>query len=201
MDIQAAIDALPTAGGVVLIPAGDHRADSPASLLLRSNVRLVGAGMGLTTIPRIAGVSGRIYNVGLEDLSVICSGGYAIDWRGVTSGSIKRVIANGGDYGLLGLSDCYYNVFENLFISAANTGVEFSGNANQNTFIGGKISAPIMVAEFSGCNGNTWVGTSLELGVPVSQITWWKKASGGGLGSRMVNVRREAANFGPDWLN
>lgn len=201
MDIQAAIDALPASGGVVNIPAGDHRPDSPPAILLRSNVRLEGVGMNLSVIPRISGASGRIYNAGLSNLKVECSGGYAIDWRAVTSGRLSNVISLGGQYGLLGLNNCYYNLFENVFIDATGTGVEFSGNCNQNTFIGGKISAPIMIKEISGCNGNTWVGTSMEIGLPSSQIIWWQKLSGGGLGSRMVNVRRECSDYGPDWLN
>lgn len=201
MDIQAAINALPAAGGVVHIPAGDHRPDSPSAIVLRSNVRLIGEGMDLTIIPRVSGSSGRIYNAHMSHLKVVCSGGYGIDWRSVTSGKLDSVISTGGEYGLLGLNDCYYNIFENTFINAASVGVEFSGNCNQNTFIGGKISAPIMVKEIGACNGNTWVGTSLEIGLPSSQVTWWQKIAGGGLGSRMVNVRRECSNFGPDWLN
>jgi hypothetical protein len=83
--IQAAIDALPESGGTVRLPAGDFELRSPV-VIERSNVRLVGAGPGRTTLRfadyamggeildcveiRGAGERGAVSNVTIAELTI-----------------------------------------------------------------------------------------------------------------------------------
>lgn len=206
MDIQAAIDALPSIGGKVIIPSGVH---SGAPLRLRSNVILQGQGMS-TVIPTIEGASFRIYGCWLRDLIVDTmettgTPGYTIDWRNVTNGGFRHVLARGGNYGLVGCGSMYYNNFDHLFIDATTIAVDLSENANQNMFNGGKWTAPLMLRESGDVNGNTLVGTSLESALPGSQVQFYQRIPSAnphpGENARGVNVREECAGYGPYWVN
>ena len=209
MDIQAAIDALPSIGGKVSIPAGVHPG---APLRLRDNVILTGEGFS-TVIPTIEGVSARIYGAGLRDLicdTAITTGtpGITIDWRNVTNGVFDNVMARGGNIALLLAGSAYYNNFNHFFANSAVCAVELSGNANQNTFTGGKLSAPLMLREIGDVNGNVMCGTSMEIPMSASLVHFHKYSELSGseaqqLISRcaMKQVRIECLNYGPYWLN
>lgn len=190
-------------GGVVHVPLGAHPGPP---IEAKSNVILKGEGWG-TVIPNISASPERIYGFELHNLMIdghIADGGnsYGIDWRDITNGSVTNVLARNVDYGLILTGAAYYNTFKNLFVDAAITGVELSGNANQNTFIGGKFAAPICLHAIGDANGNSFVGTSLEVPLPLSQVEFYKTTGlGAGAGWSFQGVRRECSDYGPTWLN
>jgi hypothetical protein len=195
LDIQAAIDALPPQGGVVQIPEGDH--PGPA-ITLRSNVALICANKGTTKIPPIADSPIRIYNVVIRDCIItgaLNSEGkaYGADLRRVTNGHFENIHITGFAYGIVMLGEAYYNLFENITISASNTAVSLSGGANQNTFVGGKWSAPLML-QILQTNGTTVIGTSLETGDPGAVF---RQIVGDNGTTSARGVRQEKPGYGP----
>lgn len=200
LDIQAAIDALGTQGGVVNIPCGQHP-NGNLPLRLRTGVILRGEGRGCTIIPPIANSPIRIYNVGLADVTVSIAlgttSGYGIDWRNVTLGHIEDVHVSGFAYGLIMTGPTYYNNIEDLSVAATNTAVEISNGANQNIFNGGKFSAPIGLAIYNS-NGMSFTGTSLEDGI--NNMTF-KIISGDDGSTTARGVRQEDANHSSVWWN
>jgi polygalacturonase len=197
LNIQAAIDALPINGGKVSIPEGYH----PGSpLLMRSGVILEGSGHTNTVIPPIAASQTRIEGLGLRDLSVngaFAPGAYGIDWRNVSTSDIRQVTVYSVAYGLIMTGPSYYNHFTGLYVDASNTAVELSAGANQNTFIGGKWSAPQGLAIYS-CNGTTLIGTSLE--APIQNMVF-KTIVGDDGSTSARGVRMEDANHSSVYWN
>lgn len=196
--VQSAIDALPLAGGEINLPCGTFSGDI---LELRDNVVLDGQGP-CTIIPRLEGDgSSRNYGFGLRDLivdgGITTTAGYCIDWRNVTNGHIRNVISRGCTYGLLLAYSAFYNRIEGLFASASVVAVEVYGGANQNTFIGGKFSAPTGFV-VNGANGTTIVGTALESD---QNNMVFKSISNDDGATRAVGVRQEDANHSSTYWN
>lgn len=196
MTIQSLIDSLPPEGGIVHLPAGDFSAESP--VVMRDNVILCGEGPP-TIIPRVVGNgAARHFGFGLRELIVdgAHNAGYGIDWRNVTNGSIDHVIARNVTYGLVLDYLAYYNDINFLFVDASKVAVEVYGGPNQNTFTGGKWSAPVGLT-LNDANGNTFVGVSLEGGDPNMVFRNMSNC----LENRFVNVRCEKPGYGPVWIN
>ena len=197
MDIQAAIDALPSSGGIINIPLGYHPG---APLNLKSGVILQGSGKQGTVIPPIAARSQRMYGCGLRDVAIngaLAPGSYGIDWRLMTDGDISAVHIYNVAYGLVMTGAAYYNVIQRLTVDATDTAVELSGGANQNTFIGGKWSAPKGVV-IMGCNGTTILGASLE--APINNMVF-KQISGDDGSTCARGVRMEDSNHSSTYWN
>lgn len=197
MSIQALIDALPPTGGIINLPVGNFSAEP--RLNMRDNVILQGQGPG-TIIPPVKGDGeARNYGFGLRDLIVdgVSNTGYGIDWRNVSNGNIRNVITRNCTYGLLLVYSAFYNVIEGLFANASVCGVEVYGGANQNTFIGGKFSAPKGI-NIQSCNGTSLTGVALEWGQPNMVF---KTVSGDDGSTRAVGVRQEDANHSSTYWN
>lgn len=197
MIIQDEIDALPPQGGIVHIPVGDW-SEQPR-LILRDNVILAGQG-NATVIPALVNsTEDRIYGCGLRDLIVdACHcGGYAIDWRQVSQSHTFNVVARGGTYALVMIGDANYNSFMHSFFNGSVVGAELYSNANSNTFVGCKFSAPTGLS-IIGCNGNTLLGGALE-----SHHTnmVFKAISGDGGTTHALGVRQEDANHSSTYWN
>lgn len=202
MDVQAAIDALPPGGGIVNIPCGYH-GNTP--LTLKSGVTLQGTNRHCTVIPAIQAVPDRVYNVIIRDLSIhgglVPSGqppkAYAMDVRKFTTSHFENLHVYGSDYGVVMVGPAYYNMFENVTVTANITAVELSGGANQNTFIGGKWSAPTGLAIYS-VNGTTIIGTALEDAI---NNMVFKVIVGDDGSTKAMGVRQEDANHSSTYWN
>lgn len=197
MIIQDHIDALPLEGGIVSIPVGDWSAQP--RLQLRSNIILTGQGNG-TIVPGIVNsTENRIYGCGLRDLVIDANhcGGYVLDWRLVTQSHTFNVVSRGGTFALVMIGDANYNTFIHSFFDGSVMGAELYSNANSNTFVSCKFSAPTGL-NIIGCNGNTLIGGALE-----SHHTnmVFKAISGDGGSTRAVGVRQEDANHSSTYWN
>lgn len=195
--IQSQIDALGSVGGIVTAPPGDYR--SQGTILVPSNVSLIGAGTGSCTFACVVSAgAGRRYNIRLEGFAV--AGPFAaaigVDFRDTTSGVVRDVYITGSDTGLLFANSCFYNLAENVYTSCNVDGIEIYNGANQNTIINCKPSAPIAINVISS-NGTTIVGGSGEGASSGSFIV----QSGGSSGTNVLGFRGEAPAFGPVWCN
>ena len=205
LDIQAAIDALPSTGGVVEIPCGTH-GNSGDRLTLKTNVVLRGEEVGCVKIPPVQyNVSGvRAWNVVIEDVTIdgslasnLGSTRIGIDLREMTRANVRNVeILNVSHCIVLARFGTYYNSFYDVMCAYTNTGIEISEGANQNYFWGGNFGSSTANAIGIGiytANGNVIMGTSLESSTTNQGIV----LTGDALNyTTAAGVRIEATNWG-----
>lgn len=146
-NIQAAIDALPTSGGVVKLGPGTHTISS--SLTLKSGVALIGEGPQSTTVSYTGAAQAvkmntpatRSYGVMVRGIkfSDAGTGTIGLDLESVSTGVFEDVIIDGfttavelqGSNGY-----CVYNRFVNVTAANATTGfVIGAAGSNSNSFI------------------------------------------------------------------
>jgi len=204
--IQQQLDAAEAAGGGVVQLGCGIFTNNNVPLRIASFVTLRGSGI-CTVLPTIyskyTGV--RTYYIGLENFQIdpnLVSSGYTtgINFSNVSQGIIRNVAfgcgnANSISTGLQFAYASYYNLVENFYACASVDGIEFYSNANSNTIIGGKLTAPIGAYVISS-NGNTFVGVAMEREAPMEFIKLLNAA-----GTTAVNVRGEYTGYGPVFLN
>lgn len=201
MTLQEQVDCLPPDGGKIILPAADFRAEPPLCLN-RDCIIIEGQGEA-TKLPPVKGAGAtRVQNLVLRDLVIDPSlnpdyaSGYAIDFRNVSAVRIDNVFTRRCTYGLVLDYTAYYALVTGLFVDATVCAVEAFGGANQNTFIGGRWTAPLGL-NVTGSNGITVVGTSIEGPTLVNFVKGDSVANG----IKFVNVRNEKPGYGPVWLN
>jgi len=145
--IQAAIDALPSTGGVVKLGSGTHSFSS--SLTLRSGIVLEGQGNQATTLSYTgsgvavvqASPSTRSYGVGVRALALVDAGTgtVGLNLSSVSTGVFEDLLVDGFDtaVSLTGTNGyCVYNRFTNVTAANATTGFVIGGaGSNSNTFM------------------------------------------------------------------
>jgi hypothetical protein len=182
--IQAKIDAVGVAGGIVYVPTGTY---SVTGLLLPSGVTLQGGNSG----GQVGGPSKLVYagaaggtcigpkvrtsdtiNVGIIGLSVD-GGGLAaigIDMYRTSYSRLRDGAVFGMQAGGVGVlfdanvsNQCYFNTADGMKCDGVATGVRFQNGANANRWEGGKIGNGGTGMEFLSLSaGNVIIGTDLE---------------------------------------
>lgn len=208
LTLQQQIDAAEAAGGgMIILPCGSF-GNNGAPIAQPSSVIIQGSGpctkiAAVTT--KYPGV--RTYYQSLRDLqidpSLALTRYIAIDYRNVTQAFLMNVVvtcptpADTFQTGLLLAYTSQYGMGINNYICASNDAVELYSAANQNTFVGGKLSGPIGF-NIINSNGNVGVGVSLEQG---PAMTFVNRIGSNSIGTFMLGVRTETSSFGPVWLN
>lgn len=179
--IQAAIDALPAAGGVVKLTPGTYTLTS--SLILRSGVVLVGEGLQSTTINytgaaqavKMATPASRSYGVQIKGINFTGTGTIGLDLASVSTGSFDDVLVSGFTTGisLTGSNGfCVYNRFINVTAANATTGWLIGGaGSNSNTFLACRANVCTTGWNITDSNQNQITHCQIEGGTTGISIT------------------------------
>lgn len=149
IEIQAALDALPAAGGKVLLLEGDYKIEAPVTLTTYD--KLHGSGKYATHLTNSSGdytiKINTAHHIEIRDLSMGSSVG-GVSWIGVTDSDMYSVtIAGCTDTGFNYDNGSWYNSFFDLTVTSItnsdNTGMGVNlgdtGNANGFKMIGGSL--------------------------------------------------------------
>jgi len=153
--IQACLDKWPH----WWLPPGGYKI---STLLLKSNnIRLFGAGQGVTILKSTVTAVGataiknsdqtvtRLW-CGLENLTVQADSlavGYTIDWKSMQLGMLRNVWVYGGGSGCYGIrleanwgtTECTYNEITHCYIGNIGKGISWGDGANSNTVIATRV--------------------------------------------------------------
>jgi hypothetical protein len=181
--IQAAIDALPTNGGIVKLGPGTHTLST--ALVIRSGVILEGEGSRATTLSYTGAAQAlvqatpgtRIYAVGVRGLNLTDAGTGTIglDLDSVSTGVFEDLVINGfttavelqGSNGY-----CVYNRFTNVTAQNATTGFLIGASgSNSNTFMACRANVCTTGWNITDSNQNQLIGCQLEAGTTGVSIT------------------------------
>ena len=152
--IQAAIDAVNTAGGgIVFFPDGEYITSS--TLVMKQDVSLYGTGRfnsrikGELTSSALVSISdvtdltsgnriirSSIQALGFDNTSSGNSGGIGIDLTQMSNMLVSDVQIQNCEIGLRIRGIAYYNLIQHVTVDASTTGFQVINGANSNTFIG-----------------------------------------------------------------
>jgi hypothetical protein len=172
--IQAAIDALPSAGGLIKLGPGTHTIST--SLILRSGVVLEGEGCQSTTISytgsaqaiKMATPASRSYGVGVRGIKVADAGAgtVGLDMESVSTGVFDDVLIDGFTTGvrLVGSNGfCVYNRFTNVNAQNSTTGwVIGAAGSNSNTFMACRADVATTGWNITDSNQSQLIGCQIE---------------------------------------
>jgi hypothetical protein len=181
--IQAAINALPAAGGLVKLGPGTHTLST--ALVIRSGVILEGEGSQSTIISYTGAAQAlvqstpgtRIYGIGVRGIkfSDAGTGTIGLDLDSVSTGVFEDLIIDGfttavelqGSNGF-----CVYNRFTNVTAANATTGYLIgAAGSNSNTFMACRSNICTTGWNITNSNQNQLIGCQIEGGTTGVSIT------------------------------
>lgn len=178
LKIQAAIDAVGGAGGMVFVPRGVYK--TTATLKLDSGVIIQGVGIdslikgasvAAPLFQSYGGTASRRYRIVMRDIgidnSTTVAGGIGIDLRNVTEAKITNVFIQNVDMAVQLYADaglgCYYNTLTDVSCSSCNTGFWFGQLANENRMISCRTNATTKPAVLSDGSHNHIISPAFEV--------------------------------------
>lgn len=200
-DWQAAVDALRETGGVVAIPCGRHVLPAPLRLWDRVTIRgngpctILEGPLGLNIIES-AYPSERHESISVE--SLVLQGGpsyIAVDFRNVSASRVRDVIIRNVRVGVYLAGMAYYNVLEDLNVTASEVGLEIRAGANENTIRGGAVHEASYGIWIQNVSNVQVFGTSFE-GSATRRMGTAVLIDTGAVATKVIGSRIEAADVG-----